>query len=255
MRSDCPKEMSAGSTSYAARARIPVLVGRLGRTGLGLLLVGDLFRRDRQDAARSWGAWSDDLWRTPLRNDPTHLGRAWAIAASDPSMPQFVCIDDVDRASLSDWFHTLPRPLPYASAVKPLRRRELCLGQVAGRLRRSGDRSHGTGRRCHRCAGRCDRSASQCKAEASSIGQLRVDPARPDERDALLASLMESSLQGGDLGSRLLRVYAAARTWFNPTEAVAFVRALGAGHLCRESGEGASGQSRTDFKTRGAVRL
>lgn len=168
----------------------------------------------------------DDLWRAPLRGDATHLGRAWAAAESDPSTPRLVCLDDVDRASLSDWFtrfrilyraHRPPNLFVVASCAS---------GKLPdGFVDREIDLTVPVDGAIGALAASIVRPAN-ARPKLHRLADPVSEPPDQDERDALLASLMEASLQGGDLGARLLGVFAAARTWFDAREAAAFVRGL-----------------------------
>jgi len=68
--------------------------------------------------------------------------------------------------------------------------------------------------------------SANAKLSLHRLADVASDPLGQDERDALFAALREASVQGGDLGPRLLAVYVVARTWFNEVEALGFVRQL-----------------------------
>lgn len=176
----------------------------------------------------------DDLWRTAMRGDATHLARAWAAARNDPTIPQLVCLDDVDRASLSDWI-TRFRVLYRAHRPQNLFVVASCAsGKLPdGLADREIELAVNVDGAATALAASIVRSAS-ARPSLRRLADVTPGPLGQDERDGLFAALREASIQGGDLGARLLAVCASARAWFDEAEAIAFVMQLSRGR----SGDG-----------------
>jgi hypothetical protein len=69
----------------------------------------------------------DDLWINPTRQRETPLAAGWKSALEFPDRPHLVCLDDLDSASLSNWFpgfaKTLKRTRPanfFVVATRPI---------------------------------------------------------------------------------------------------------------------------------------
>ena len=195
---------------------IPVLTGDSVEVALacyaGLVAGGDLFRMPLDPTVLG----SDDVWRHPGSGEPTTFAAAWRSAQSEPGKPVLVCLDDLDRASLSDWF---PRFRSLYRANRPLNL------FVAATL--SGDggefQNFDDGKLMTRVP--CDAGSAAFMAAVGNGGKDRPTPRRlvleepsrlsDAERITLLAKLSSSVGVGGDIGVRLLAVHAAARTWFD----------------------------------------
>lgn len=161
----------------------------------------------------------DDVWRRPASGEPTVFAHAWRSALYAPDRFVLLCLDDLDRASLSDWF---PRFQALYRGGRPANL--LVVATVSGDD--EGEKARGDGLKtqvpCH--AGRRAYLAALRGRETSDASRL-VPPGRPtlsaDERETLLERLSGTG-GGGDLGRRLMDVYLASRVWLDHAAACDF---------------------------------
>ncbi|MBK3396320.1 hypothetical protein [Methylobacterium ajmalii] len=182
----------------------------------------------------------EDLWRHPGLGSPTPLAVAWGEASEDPIAVRLVCLDDIERAALADWFprfrtlfraHRPPNLLVVATSSVPVTRPEAEVLDLDTVVRADG--------------GDAAFAASIMKAGSRSDAMTMLTPplvtstVTAEDRSSLLVQLSELEGAGGDLGARLAAIYAAARTWLDHDGAAAFTLGLVSG--------------RTGTKTKGAV--
>ncbi len=155
----------------------------------------------------------EDLWRHPGSGLPTALAEAWRRAEEEPSRFLFVALDDLDRASLSDW---LPA---FRTAFRETRPQNLLVVATTASPT-SPDREDGArGRRPLPWAsgGRDALVAALMRTGTTRTTELEPVPSVPaistDMRSALLTKALAEGVSGADAGERLLALHAAATAW------------------------------------------
>lgn len=167
----------------------------------------------------------DDLWRHSVLGTATPLAAAWRDASVDPSETVFVVVDDLDRASLSDWF---PR---FRTLYRTHRPANLLLIATASSGADAKEESLRERLDCRvRLSGNKDAFVAALMAAGNTEETLhRLIPYPPfsdfdaRQRAALSARLAAGEPGGGDLGERLLAIYSSARAWGDHEFACVFV--------------------------------
>lgn len=164
---------------------------------------------------------ADDVWRRPASGSPTAFADAWRSARASPDRFVLLCLDDLDRASLSDWF---PRFRALYRAGRPTNL------LVAATVAKGDDPDRGGCLATHVV---CD--GGRKAYLAAIVARERPPPRRfmPPERPALSSDELDTLLErlsgvgaGGDLGRRVLDVYMAARTWLEHEAACDFAAGM-----------------------------
>lgn len=168
----------------------------------------------------------DDLWRNVGRGGATQFARAWDVATRDPSIPQLVCLDDIDRASLSDWigrFRILyranrPSSLLVVATLSSNKAIEAAAGGAIDMIVAVDGAATGLAAAVTRRVSVLTPVHHLDDAARAAVSQ--------DERDGLFTVLKEMGVQGGDEGARLLAIYGSARSWLDEDHSISFVRSL-----------------------------
>ncbi|SFL45852.1 hypothetical protein [Methylobacterium pseudosasicola] len=160
----------------------------------------------------------DDVWRRPGSGEQTVFAKAWRAASTVPDRFVLLCLDDLDRASLSDWF---PRFRSLYRGGRPSNLLVIATVTDNETAKTRGD-DLATRVSCH--AGRRAYLAALRGRELPEACRL-VPPSRPtlspDERESLFERLSAIG-GGGDLGRRLMDVYLASRVWLDHSAACEF---------------------------------
>ncbi|MBB3952648.1 hypothetical protein [Aureimonas jatrophae] len=155
----------------------------------------------------------EDLWRHPGSGQPTALAAAWQQADAAPSKFLLVALDDLDRASLSDW---LPA---FRTAFREARPRNLLVVATTA-LPNSSDRE--VGDRHRRPLPGTSGGSNALVAALMRVGTGRTTELEPvpslppisaDVRAVLLSLALAEGVSGADAGERLLTLHAAATAW------------------------------------------
>ena len=209
-------------TDILCRAgEIPVLTGDSVEVALscyaGLVTGGDLTRMPLDPAILG----SDDVWRHPASGESTTFGMAWQAALSSPEKYVLACLDDVDRASLSDWF---PRFRTLYRASRPSNLLVLATVSAGGEFHGFDDGGLATRIPCDGGSSALIAAVANYGRERPAARQLVPGESHPlteGDRATLMAKL--ASVGGGDVGTRLVAIYLAARAWFDHDGASDFV--------------------------------
>ncbi len=216
-----PSDVIARMDILCRAGEIPVLTGDSVEIALscyaGVATGGDLTRMPLDPAVLG----PDDVWRHPASGEITVFGAAWEAAVASPEGYVLASLDDVDRASLSDW---LPRFRTLYRANRPANLLVVATVSAGGEFRGFDDGGVAT-----RVS--CDGGSSALIAAVANHGRERPSLRRlaagetilptDADRTTLIAKL--SSVGGGDVGARLVAIYSAARTWFDHDSASDFV--------------------------------
>jgi hypothetical protein len=156
---------------------------------------------------------AEDLWTHPLRKEATTLALAWASALEQPLLGHLVVLEDVDAASLSDWFTT------FARLFRRCRPANLMI--VATRRRMSIEKQKSpespeivlTPRSSNSPAAALLVHGGVARVEAGSLTSPFREELENDERIALLALCSEKDWFHPELAARLYALTAAAKAW------------------------------------------
>jgi hypothetical protein len=166
----------------------------------------------------------DDLWRNASRSGATQFAQAWDAATRDASIPQLVCLDDIDRASLSDWmgrFRILyranrPSSLLVVATLSSDKATDFASGGAVDTIVTADGAATGL-------AAAVTRSVPVIPP-VHHLADVATAAVSQDEREGLFLVLKEMGIQGGDEGARLLAIYGSARSWFDEDHSISFVR-------------------------------
>ncbi len=198
---------------------IPILCGDSVETSLacyaGLVTGGEIARMPLDPTVLG----PDDVWRRPASGEPTAFADVWRSALAAPDRFVLLCLDDLDRASLSDWF---PRFRSLYRGGRPSNM--LVVATVSGDDEPG--RSRGDDLKTRVCCNAGRKAYLAALRGRKLPGARKLAPPKrptlsPDEREALLERLSGLGA-GGDLGARLTDVYLAARAWFEHEAACEF---------------------------------
>lgn len=209
---------------FARAGEVPLIVGNAAELLLesygGLVAAGELVRMPLDPSVLG----AEDVWRRSGSTLPTPLATAWNAAVADPSIVRIVCLDDVDRASLSEWFARFgslfraSRPenllvvatLSPGTRKAPLDARERGLHPVViadvGSDAMTAALSGGAGD----------------PQERRRLGRPLLAVPTAAERRSLLARVATSGVEGGDVAVRLSAIHAAAMSWHDNAKACDF---------------------------------
>ena len=156
---------------------------------------------------------AEDLWTHPLRREETTLAVAWASALEEPSLGHLVVLEDVDAASLADWFTT------FARLFRRCRPANLMI--VATRRKTSIEKETAPESPKIVLSPRSSNSPAAALlvyggvacVEAGSLISPFCEELENDERIALLALGSEKDWFHPELAARLYALAAAAKTW------------------------------------------
>lgn len=209
---------------FARAGEIPVVVGNSAELLLdcyaSVVAAGALTRMPLDPSILG----PEDLWRRAGSDAATPLALAWQAAIADGSKVQIVCLDDVDRASLSEWFARFkslyrsnrPDNLLLVATLSP--------GTVEMPL-------HATERGLHPMIVanvKTDALAAIVSGGGIGAADLRYlsGPTRSaltaTDRRSLLARGAGSGVEGGDAANRLLAIHSSALAWLEPGKACDF---------------------------------
>jgi hypothetical protein len=213
----------------ARAGEIPVVVGNSAELLLGcyasVVAAGGLVRMPLDPSVLG----PEDLWRRAGSGTATPLALAWQSAIADVAKVQIVCLDDVDRASLSEWFAR------FKSLYRSNRPDNLLLVATLspGTLEMPLD---ATERGLHPSIVanvKTDALSAIVSGGGIDAAGLRYlsGPTRAvltaSDRRSLLAKAAGSGIEGGDAAHRLLAIHSSALTWLDPGKACDFaVRVL-----------------------------
>ncbi|WP_339160524.1 hypothetical protein [Methylobacterium bullatum] len=183
----------------------------------------------------------NDLWRQSSTGAPTPFAEAWTAAVEDPAKVRLVCLDDLDRASLSDWFGRFqilfrakrPANLLVVATLSP---------PIAAN---SDDKSaQGLDTQVIANGARASFAAAVMKGGANASPPSHVESpilriVGAEERKTLLEKLHTAADCGGDVGLRLVAIYAAARSWLDEDPASEFALST----VSKKAGSKIGGQS------------
>lgn len=208
----------------ARAGEIPVIVGNAVELLIDcyacLVTGGDLVRMPLDPSVLG----ADDLWRRSGSTAPTPLATAWNAAIADPSNIRLVCLDDVDRASLSEWFarfgalYRASRPanllvvatLSPGTQKAPLDARERGFHPIVT-----------TDVGVDALAAALSAGDGDTRKRRRLSGPVLAAPSATD-RISLLARVATSGIEGGDLAARLSAIHAAALSWHDNANACDF---------------------------------
>ncbi len=209
---------------FARAGEIPVVIGNSAELLLecyaSVVAAGRLVRMPLDPSIIG----PEDLWRRAGSGAATPLSVAWQAALADGSKVQIVCLDDVEHASLSEWFAR------FKSLYRSSRPDNLLLVATMSpsTTKVPADASE---RALHPFV------AANVKTDALSAILLRggIDAAElrylsgptravltASDRRSLLARVASSGIEGGDAAVRLLAIHASALTWLDPGKACDF---------------------------------
>ena len=203
---------------------VPVVVGNAAELLLeryaGLVAGGELVRMPLDPSVLG----VDDLWRRGGSTVPTPLATAWNAAIADPSIVRIVCLDDVDRASLSGWFARFgalyrasrPENLLLVATLSPGTRKAPLDAKERG-LHPVVTADVGSDALTAALSG----AAGDEPQRRRLGGPLLAVPAVA-ERRSLLAKVVTSGIEGGDVAARLSAIHAAALSWHDNPNACDF---------------------------------
>jgi hypothetical protein len=213
----------------ARAGEIPVVVGNSAELLLdsyaSVVAAGGLVRMPLDPSILG----PEDLWRRAGSGAATPLALAWQAAIADGSKVRIVSLDDVDRASLSEWFAR------FKSLYRSHRPENLLLVATLspGTLEVPLD---ATERGLHPSVVanvKTDALSAILSGGGIDASDLRYlsGPTRAvltaSDRRSLLARAAGSGIEGGDAANRLLALHSSALAWLEPGMACDFaVRAL-----------------------------
>jgi hypothetical protein len=199
----------------ARAGEVPVVVGNAAELLLeryaGLVAGGELVRMPLDPSVLG----VEDLWRRGGSTVPTPLATAWNAAIADRSIVRIVCLDDVDRASLSGWFARFgalyrasrPENLLLVATLSPGTRQAPLDAKERG-LHPVVTADVGSDALTAALSG----AAGDEPQRRRLGGPLLAVPAVA-ERRSLLAKVVTSGIEGGDVAARLSAIHAAALSW------------------------------------------
>lgn len=179
---------------------------------------------------------SEDLWRHPGSGLPTALAEAWSAAGKRPKETILVSLDDIDRASLSEWLPT------FRSIFRASRPQNLLLLATAANGPTKDTSSPDVEAAVVAEGSETALTAALMRAGPPlKITELGVGAPLSEvpqtARSELLKQARDAGISGADAGLRLLSLYAAAAVWADEEEAcrIAISCLVGAGSSARPS--------------------